>query len=299
MRDVSEKPVTLRRAIAEGFVVVDPTLLDQTPKKDVLATARAGALLAIKKTWETIPDCHPIPVDYAEVSFEILKDRIRIVAEVKSIARTGCEMEALNGVATAALIIYDMLKPVVSDISIESIRLLLKEGGKSSLRKGLPDEAVSTAIIVISDSVHAGKKEDKAGKAIQKELSQYENIQIVDYDIVPDEPEQILRKVKEHVDKGTDIIITTGGTGIGPRDQTPETIRQLFDKELEGVGELVRSYGQQYSPYAYLSRATGGLSGRSLILVLPGSTKGAKESIKALMPHILHVIKVRDKFYKH
>lgn len=299
MRDISEKWVTFRRAIAEGFVVVNPAYLEKTPKRDVLATAKAGALLGIKKTWELIPDCHPIPVDYADVSFELLEDRIRILVEVKSISRTGCEMEALTGVSIASLIIYDMLKPVTTDIKIESIRLVAKEGGKSSLQKGLPDFSITAAVIVISDSVYEGKKDDRAGKVIQEELSQNEKIDIIDYTIVPDEPAKILEKVKEHIHKETDMIITTGGTGVGPRDRTPETIRQLFDRELEGIGEMIRSYGQYYSPYAYLSRATGGISGKSLILVLPGSTRGAKESIKALMPHVLHLLKVRDKFYKH
>jgi cyclic pyranopterin phosphate synthase len=136
MVDVSAKTPTLRRAVAEGFVLMAPATLDAVknnsgPKGEVLSVARIAGIQAAKKTGDLIPLCHPLPVEQVTVDFELLPDRVRIVASATITAKTGIEMEAYTAVAVAALTIIDMLKAIDSAMQISGIRLLEKTGGKS------------------------------------------------------------------------------------------------------------------------------------------------------------------------
>ena len=136
MVDISKKSPTLRRATAEGFVLMAPATLDALrtnsgPKGEVLPTARIAGIQAAKKTGELIPLCHPLPLEQVTVDFELLPDRLRIRATATITAKTGIEMEAFTAVAIAALTIIDMLKAIDPAMQITGIRLLEKTGGKS------------------------------------------------------------------------------------------------------------------------------------------------------------------------
>jgi molybdenum cofactor synthesis domain-containing protein len=121
-------------------------------------------------------------------------------------------------------------------------------------------------------------------------------INIVEYTVIPDEAEDIRSKVLALAEKKTNLIIFTGGTGLSPRDVTPEALRPLLDRNIPGIEEAIRAYGQQRTPYSMLSRSVAGIIGDSLVLALPGSTKGAEESMDALFPYILHVFRVMQAF---
>lgn len=136
MVDVGDKPVTDREAVAEGFVVMSEELANRffsgdLPKGDAAAVARIAGIMAAKKTAELIPLCHPIPLTGVEVALEPSGRGIRVVASVRTTDRTGVEMEAMTAVAVAALTTYDMVKGVERDVTIESVRLLSKSGGRS------------------------------------------------------------------------------------------------------------------------------------------------------------------------
>jgi cyclic pyranopterin monophosphate synthase len=136
MVDVSAKQPTLRRATAEGFVLMAAATLDAVrnnsgPKGEVLSVARIAGIQAAKKTGELIPLCHPLPLEQVTVDFELLSDRLRIVATAAITAKTGIEMEAFTAVSVAALTIIDMLKAIDPAMQISGIRLLEKTGGKS------------------------------------------------------------------------------------------------------------------------------------------------------------------------
>ena len=163
-----------------------------------------------------------------------------------------------------------------------------KKGGKTDYKEAA--EGLTASVIVCSDSIFAGKKEDKAGKAIITHLERYAIP--ATYTIIPDEVADIQSRVKESVSAGTSLVLITGGTGLSPRDVTPEAVRPLLDKEIEGIAETIRSYGQDRTPYAMLSRSVVGTIGNSLVLALPGSTKGATESMEAIFPAVLHIFKV-------
>jgi molybdenum cofactor synthesis domain-containing protein len=206
--------------------------------------------------------------------------------------KTGVEVEAMHGASVTALTIYDMLKPIDKGIEIRNIRLVSKKGGKSQYADILKRK-LKTAVIVCSDSISAGKKQDFAGKAIIAKLNKLD-VEAEDYTIIPDEVPAIQDKVQTLYDQKFDLIILTGGTGLSPRDVTTEAIRPMLDREIPGIAEAARQYGQQHMPYAMLSRSVAGLKGKTLILALPGSTRGAEESMDALFPYILHIFKVAD-----
>ncbi|MGY6743493.1 MAG: bifunctional molybdenum cofactor biosynthesis protein MoaC/MoaB [Cecembia sp.] len=298
MINITHKSPTLRKAIAQAIVkvsaqaTIDAIVEKKVPKGDVFEMAKVAGLFAAKRTADMIPDCHPLPVEFTAISYEIKDWEVYIFVEIHTIYKTGVEVEAMHAASVVALTMYDMLKPIDKNISIEQIKLVEKKGGKTDFRKSIEKE-IKAAVIVCSDSITAGKAEDRAGKVIIKKL---ENLGVVvpDYGVIPDEKEVIQNQVKDLVSKNRDLIIVTGGTGLSPRDVTPEAVRPLLDREIPGIEEAIRSYGQQRTPYSMLSRSLAGLIGNTLVLALPGSTKGAEESMDAIFPAILHIFRVME-----
>ena len=296
MVDITHKSVSLRTAIAQAIVHVSSpqtikAIEEKTvPKGDVLEAARIAGLFGVKKTADLIPDCHPLPIEYTHVDYQIEDLSVKISITVKTIYKTGVEVEAMHGASIIALTMYDMLKPIDKGIEISSIKLLEKSGGKSDRKKHFK-EHVNAAVVICSDSIYAGKKKDKAGEVIIEKLKKID-IEVISSTIIPDETEEVQRLVKEHVAKKTDLIIFTGGTGLSDRDTTPEAILPLLDRRVPGMEEAIRHYGQERTPYSMLSRSVVGTINHSLIVALPGSTKGAEESMDAIFPAAIHVFRV-------
>ena len=295
MVDITHKNNTLRNATAQAIVrvshknTVQAIEQNQVPKGNVFEMSRAAGLLGIKKTPDLLPDCHPLPIEYANIAYEMEGLDIKIIVTVKTIYKTGVEVEAMHGASIVALNMYDMLKPIDKGVEIHHIKLLEKTGGKSGIK--IPETPIQAAVIVCSDSISEGKNQDKAGKAIM-ELLETHKVSISDYEVIADDKELIQQTTKTLVEKEIPLIIFTGGTGLSPRDNTPEALEPLLDKHIPGIEEAIRSYGQNRTQFAMLSRSVVGLVGNSLVIAVPGSTKGAKESIQAIFPAVLHLFEI-------
>jgi len=296
MNNITSKNKSLRKAIATAILktssqaTIDAIINKKVPKGDVFEFSRAAGLLAVKKTSDVIPDCHPLPIEYAAITHRIQDLDIVIEVEVHTIYRTGVEVEAMHGASVTALTMYDMLKPIDKNIEISTIRLLQKKGGKSDFNDK-PSFALKCAVVVCSDSVAAGTKHDFAGKAVVQKLQQH-GLNASSYVIIPDEFETIQTKAKQLSEENYNLVIFTGGTGLYRRDVTPEAIEPLFTRNIPGIMEAARSYGQERMPYAMLSRGVSGFIKTTLVLTLPGSTRGAEETMDALFPYIIHIFRV-------
>jgi cyclic pyranopterin phosphate synthase len=300
MVDITHKSFTLRKAIATATVqtssrqTIEAIEQRKVPKGDIFEFSRAAALFAIKKTSDVIPDCHPLPVEFASITYKIEGLSVQISVEVHTIYKTGVEVEAMHGASVAALVMYDMLKPIDKNVEIQNIRLQEKHGGKSDLKKQT-DRKLKCAVVVCSDTAYRSEKEDTSGKAIIAILGKH-GMTDVEYIIIPDDFDTIQNTLKDYMSHNKDLVLFTGGTGLSERDVTPDAVEALIDKHIPGIMETARNYGQQRAKTAMLSRGIAGFAKDTLVLTLPGSKKGAEETMEALFPQLLHVFEVKDNY---
>lgn len=297
MKDIGMKPESYRTAIATGILHVPPHCIEllrngNTDKGDALKTARIAGILGAKRTDELIPLCHPLPIYRADVEYELEEAHVVITAVVETIGPTGVEMEALTAVSLTGLTLYDMLKPHCEpeELCLDQVKLGQKKGGKSHFTRVLK-ESLAASVIVLSDTVASGKKADTAGQNVM-EILEEANFGYIHYQVISDSPEQLKALIQQQKNDYS-LILTVGGTGLGPKDLTVETIQPLLTREIPGLMEAARSFGQRRTPYAALSRGVAGYIENSLILTLPGSRQGAKESLVAILPALVHLFDVQ------
>lgn len=291
MIDITHKSNTLRVATAQAIVTVGSMVTmerirqNTVPKGNIFDMAKAAGLLGVKKTPDLLPDCHPLPIEFTGIEYVLHEQSIEILLTVKTIYKTGVEVEAMHGASIVALTIYDMLKPIDKQVEIGCIRLLSKTGGKSSYK--IENQGLKALVVVCSDSASKGLVEDSSGKRILEKLASLEIA--ASLQIIPDEADAIRGALENAT---ADLIIYTGGTGVGPRDITPDTLAPLLDMRLDGVEEQMRRYGQERTPYAMFSRSLAGIKNKRVVLALPGSGKGVQECMEAVFPSILHLFHV-------
>ncbi|MBK8224082.1 MAG: bifunctional molybdenum cofactor biosynthesis protein MoaC/MoaB [Candidatus Obscuribacter sp.] len=297
MRDVSQKVSTLRTAMAKAILRVSPDTIEQIkkgtlPKGNPLEVARVAAVQAAKNTSQIIPYCHPLPIDYVGVEFHLDEDFIEIETTVKAIYKTGVEMEALTAASVAALTIYDMAKMVDDLMQIESVTLMSKTGGKSDYQADSAGATRKAAVLTLSDSISRNKGEDVSGKILLAALEE-QGFQVIEYAVLPDDESEIVPAVRRICDElKADLLLTTGGTGLSPRDNTPEALKRLIERELPGISEALRAYGQERNSFSMLSRGLAGLRDKTIIVALPGSPSAAQDGVKVLFPVVNHAFKM-------
>jgi len=321
MINVGEKKVTQRTCVATGKLIAPSEIIQRIkngklPKGNVLPLAEAAGIIAVKKTSDILPLCHPLPIDAAYVSFKFTEngDRsaVEVFCEVTAYAKTGVEMEALNGVNAALLCVYDLTKGIYPALELSDIHLVRKEGGKSGVwthpksstslsvvQVSNESEAgtwsgIRVSVVTLSDRCSQGKAEDTSGPKIA-EYAREHGATIAHQQLIPDNANQLKEAIQYFSrEKKTDLVICTGGTGLGPRDITPETILSMGGKMIPGMGELIRKQGANFTPYSWLSRSEGFLIDQMLVICLPGSFKAVRESLDAItgiVPHSMHMIR--------
>lgn len=297
MIDVGSKIDTHRIAVASGVFIAAKETLSRIasralPKGDALLLAEVAGIQGAKSASQMLPLCHPLTLNSVRVWCEPSEFQITVFCEVKSFGKTGIEMEALCGVNAALLCIYDLTKGIDPNLTLQEIKLLRKEGGKSDISLS----SVRAAVLVLSDRCHRGEQEDLSGKAAFNWLEQ-QNAQVTPVEIIPDEPEMLTLKLVGWLERSEfDLIITSGGTGISKRDITPETVLALCEKfqgrEITGFGEWLRTSGSNHTPLAWLSRSTAVLIRNTLIVCLPGSPKAVLEGLNASAKLIQHALEI-------
>ena len=151
---------------------------------------------------------------------------------------------------------------------------------------------LNVGILTISDKGWRGQRSDESGETIRNSLSQLDS-RVAKYDVIPDEVDVIANKLVQWADDGSvDVILTTGGTGLSPRDVTPEATLSIVDKVVPGLAEAMRAETFHMAPTAILSRAVAGIRGRCLIINLPGSPKAVKECLEVILPVIPHAVEI-------
>ena len=224
------------------------------------------------------------------------EDAIEIETTVKAIYKTGVEMEALTAASVAALTIYDMTKMVDDLMQIESVTLLSKTGGKSDYAEPADNKKrkLKAAVLTLSDTISRGKGEDISGKLLVEGL-QEQGFEIIEHSVLPDDETEIVPAVRRICDDlKADLLLTTGGTGVSPRDNTPEALKRLIERELPGIAEAIRAYGQERNSFSMLSRGVAGVRQNTIIVSLPGSQGAVKDGMKVLFPAIKHAFKMLE-----
>jgi molybdenum cofactor biosynthesis protein MoaC len=312
MADVRRKRATARRAVAVGELragsAFDDIVARRLPKGDAIAMAEVAGLQGAKNASQLMPLCHPLPLEYLELRCEPVAERqaIRVYCEAATCARTGVEMEVLAGVNAALLTLYDLTKPVQPALAIGGVRLLFKEGGKKGLwfhPDGMSDaerehyrpratprlEGVGAAVVTLSDRAHRGDYEDLSGPLLVERLRAL-GADVGPAEVRADEAEPLAARLRELAAAGVRLVLCTGGTGLGPRDVTPEALALVAGRRVPGLAEMFRSESSQHTPLAWLSRAEAVLLGGTLVIALPGSAKAVAQGMDILAPVLAHAL---------
>jgi len=310
MADVRRKRPTRRRAVAMGELdpgdAFEAIVGRRLPKGDALLMAEVAGLQGAKMASALMPLCHPLLLEYVDVRCIAMPERrvIRVYCEVACEARTGVEMEALAGVNAALLTLYDLTKPVQPALCLQGIRLLFKEGGKKGLwicPEGLSDaerthyrpqsparlEGARCAVLTLSDRAASAEYADRSGPLLIEALQALGAAPEIS-EVLPDGIEALSTRLRALADDGIELVLCTGGTGLGSRDLSPEALRAVADRSVPGLGELFRSESRHHTELAWLSRAEAGLIGACLVILLPGSPKAVAQGMAILAPLLAH-----------
>ncbi|MCO5054134.1 bifunctional molybdenum cofactor biosynthesis protein MoaC/MoaB [Thermomonas sp.] len=317
MADIRDKRPTRRRAVAVGefhpgqdaFATIIERRL---PKGDALVMAEIAGLQGAKMASQLMPLCHPLALELVRARCVPVAARqvIRVYCECATEARTGVEMEALAGVNAALLTLYDLTKPVQPALMISGVRLLFKEGGKKGLwlhPEGISDDerdhyrprgmarldGVSCAVLTLSDRASSGEYEDRSGPELVAGLERL-GATLAHVEVLPDGIDPLAERLRKLSDEGVRICLCTGGTGLGRRDVTPEALRMVADRQVEGLAELLRIESAKHTPLAWLSRAEVVQIGSMLAFALPGSPRAARQCMDILAPLLAHALAMID-----
>lgn len=316
MIDISSKKVSYRKACVFGSINVGKDVFfaikeKRIEKGDPIILAEIAGINATKNTANFIILCHPINIE--NVFFHIVPDEstysINVYAFVFANSKTGVEMEAMTGVFSSLLTIYDLTKKINPFSLISDVKLLFKDGGESGKPIGslnlIPEDFkkyflnetfflnnISVFLVTISDRASLGRYDDLSGKVLVDFFS-FRGCNTVFNVILPDDKFILFNVLKNYINScSPSIVITSGGTGISSRDITFDVISNLCQKFIPGIGEFLRINGAVYSSNSWLSRSISGIYNKTLIVSLPGKPAAVSECLNCLSGLLIHAISV-------
>ena len=297
--DVSEKKEILHRAISQSIIRVFPETLehiknDKKFEANLIESIKISATLAAKKSWEIIPHSHQQTIDHVKVDVSIRSELIEIIVEVKGVSKTSLSVESLLAASAAAITLYDKLQSLSDSISIESIRLL-RDSDIFSESKETTGKKVTAAVLAIGNLELLEEKTELMKKfTIDKLNNNY--CTVIESSIINTESDLIESNLKKFCDEiKADLVITCGGIEIKSKNTVSDITEKILDKKIEGIPEILRSFGIKRTPLSILYGGTAGIRGRSIIINLPGNIKEISESLEVILPYILQIRKIIER----
>jgi cyclic pyranopterin monophosphate synthase len=290
------------------------------PKGEVMSVARLAGVMAAKQTGRLIPLAHPLELTFVDVEGEVdvARGLVELTSEVRTVSRTGVEMEAMTACTVAALTVYDMVKAVQRDVEIEQVVLLEKHGGRhdyvrpqdgagsSAAAHRAPAHAdaaspalasarpqrIRAALITVSTSKARGEGSDESGPRLAA-LAERLGAEVVAGELLSDDRALIETRLRHWADdEGCELILSSGGTGVAPGDLTPEATAAVIEREIPGLGEAMRAASAPHTGNWMLSRALAGVRGATLIVNLPGNPASIEQVGEALAAPIAHALEL-------
>lgn len=299
MEDITKNKITLKVGKSLAVIILKSDTIDliksgKIPFQSIFSQATGAGLLASKNTGFMLPRSHGTSLDECRISYEIMENDknyeglekvagmtgIIIYGEGKAIGRTNIVMEMMTAVSVTALSLYDMMKNLDDEMEIYCIKSLNRNIEKKNKKR------YRSAILICSDVVYSGNKESHSAETIREVLEHYK-ADVVDSRLVPEERSILAQEIP--------FIFTSGGTSLNKSEETIEAIKEILEHYAPGVTEAIRAYGRVLSPTAMLSKLVAGTIGNTMIVNLPGSSKGAKEGLEAILPDLFKTQKVYKK----
>lgn len=291
--DITAKPQSLRTARAQAELLLPDDAAqcvrnNTVNKGDVATAARLAGIMAVKKTWELLPHCHPLMLESCEVEVALRDNTLHIEVVVSCIGATGVEMEAVTGASIAGLTAYDMLKPHcdAKDMVLGGVRLLEKTGGKTDFPRRLKHPK-SAAVLVIHDPdrIRDALEQRSAELARALEVAGFQSVECQQLMAQPSAVQSALKSTT------ADLVLTMGSSGHRRSDCAPDLTKAEIIRDMPGLVEAARQHGFQRTPYAAMSRGVAGYNAREQLLInLPSTSEGWLQSWSALRTPVLHLL---------
>ena len=295
MYDISNKDEIVHKAISQSIIRSYPETLEyvknnKTFEVNLVESAKISATLAAKKSWEIIPYSHQKTIDHVKVEVSIRSEIIEIIVEIKSMSKSSLAIESLSAASAAAITIFDKLSTLGDSTLIESIRVLREEDiiSESKERTG---KKVRVGVIVTGDSEFLKEKAIQVEKFTVDRLCN-NNFEVVESHLIKSEHNLIESEIVRLCDKDkVDLVITFGGIEFKSENTVSVVTEKLVDKKIDGIPEMLRSFGVKRIPLTILYRGIAGTRGKSIIINFPGNIKEISELLDMLCPYILHINK--------
>ncbi len=291
--DITAKPETLRTACAQAELQLPEEaavrVRDDTVKKgDVATAARLAGIMAVKRTWELLPHCHPLRLEQCDVDVELRGSTLHIEVHVACIGSTGVEMEAMTGASIAGLTAYDMLKPHcdAKELILGNVRLLQKTGGKTDYPRRLKQPHTAAVLVIHDPGRQRGVLHERSAQLVQE-------LEAAGFSVV--RHEQLLADattLSQALQASTeDLILTMGSSGHRASDIAPDVTREFIARDMPGLIDAARQHGLRRTPYAAMSRGVAGYTQDGRLLInLPSTSDGWSQAWQALKTPVLHLL---------